>query len=62
VYFLIVRVARELDYLAPIDERRCDRIEGIGRTDEENLRKVNRDVDVVILSIIRILLRGRIKV
>jgi hypothetical protein len=52
VQFLIVRVARELDDFTPIEEGWRDGIERVSRTNEKDLRKIDRDVDVVILSII----------
>jgi hypothetical protein len=54
VQLFIVRVARQLDDLTAIEEWWRDAVERIGRTDEQNLRKIDRNVDVMILSIIYI--------
>jgi len=54
VQLFIVGVARELDHLTAIKEWWRDGVEGIGRTDEKNLRKIDRHVNVMILSIIQI--------
>ena len=58
VQLLIVRVARELDHFTSIEERRQDGVERVGRTNEKNLGKIDRDVNVVILSINRIVSRS----
>jgi len=46
VQIFIMGIARELDHLAAIEEWWRDGVKGIGRTDEKNLRKINRHVNV----------------
>jgi hypothetical protein len=53
VQLFIVRVARELYHLAPIEKWRRDGVERVGRTDEKDLRKIDGNVNIVVLSIIR---------
>ena len=55
VQLFVVGVARELDHLTAIEEWWRDGVESIGRTDEKNLRKIDRHVDVMILPIIQIM-------
>ena len=57
VQLFIVGVARELDHLAAIEEWWRDGVERIGRTDKKNLRKIDRYVNVMVLSIIQIVSR-----
>jgi len=57
VQLFIMGVTRELDDLAAIEEWWRDGVERIGRTDEKNLRKIDRHVNVMILSTIRIVSR-----
>jgi hypothetical protein len=52
VQLLVVCVGRELDHFIPIEERWRDGIEHVGHTNKKDLRKIDQDVDVVILSII----------
>src|SRR4029450_2891506 len=45
---LFLRVARELDYVHPVEERGWDRLQLIRGADEEHLREVERKVEVVV--------------
>jgi len=48
LHFFFLGVARELDHLQPIQERRRNRIEHIGRRDENHLRQIERHIQVMI--------------
>jgi len=54
--FLVLGVARELDDLHAIAQWARDGAETVGRDDPEDLREVERDVDVVVAE--RLVLRG----
>ena len=45
---LRVDVARQLDYLHAIDEGRRDRVQSVGRADEEDVGQVEGQVEVVV--------------
>src|ERR687887_415536 len=45
---LVLGVAGELDHVHPIQERRRDRLELVRGADEEDLREVEREVEVVV--------------
>jgi len=45
---LVLGVAREMDDLHPVAERRQDRVEEVRRRDEQDSRQIERDVEVVV--------------
>ena len=45
---LLVRVAGELDHVHPVEQRAADRVERVRGADEEHLREVERQVEVVV--------------
>ena len=45
---LVLGVARELDHVHPVDQRPRDRVELVGRAHEQDLREVERQVEVVV--------------
>ena len=58
VQLFIVGVARELDHLTVIEEWWRDGVDRVDRTDEKKLRKIDRHVNLMILSIIQIVPRN----
>ena len=53
---LLLGVARELDHVHAVEQRAGDRVEQVGGADEEHLREVERQVEVVVAEV-RVLLR-----
>src|SRR5262249_55793123 len=45
---LVLRIPRELDQVHPVAKRRRDRLQQVGRADEEHLRQIEGEVEVVI--------------
>ena len=45
---LFLAVARELEHLHPVEQRRGDRLEHVRRGDEHDLRQVEIDVEVMV--------------
>jgi len=46
--FLIRRIARKLDNFHPVEQRLRDRIVGVCRADEEHMRQIVRQIDIVV--------------
>ena len=48
---LVLGVARELDHVHPVEQRARDRLELVRRADEQDLREVERQVEVVVAEV-----------
>src|SRR6266516_7655332 len=52
---LVFGVAREVDHVHAVEQRRRDRLELVRRADEEHLREVERQIEVVIAEVLVLL-------